>query len=75
MTHVVLITEELAPAAIDVLASDFDVRQVDGTDRAALLAALADADAVIVRSATQIDADDVAHMRSCSLYNRNLAQL
>ncbi|OLE26408.1 MAG: hypothetical protein AUG44_13090 [Actinobacteria bacterium 13_1_20CM_3_71_11] len=44
---------------MDVLASDFDVRQVDGTDRAALLAALADADAVIVRSATQIDAQAI----------------
>src|SRR3954470_22781415 len=57
MTPVVLITEELAPAAIDVLADDFDVRHVDGTDRPALLAALATANAVIVRSATQIDAE------------------
>jgi D-3-phosphoglycerate dehydrogenase / 2-oxoglutarate reductase len=56
MTPVVLITEDLAPAAIDVLAQDFDVRHVDGTDRQALLAALADAEAVIVRSATQLDA-------------------
>ncbi|ASW53946.1 phosphoglycerate dehydrogenase [Plantactinospora sp. KBS50] len=60
MTPVVLIAEELAPAAIDVLAHDFDVRHVDGTDRPALLAALASADAVIVRSATQIDAEAVA---------------
>jgi D-3-phosphoglycerate dehydrogenase len=60
MTPVVLIAEELAPAALDVLADDFDVRQVDGTDRRALLAALADADAVIVRSATRIDAEAVA---------------
>jgi D-3-phosphoglycerate dehydrogenase / 2-oxoglutarate reductase len=60
VTPVVLIAEELAPAAIDVLAHDFDVRHVDGTDRAALLAALAEADAVIVRSATQIDAEAVA---------------
>jgi D-3-phosphoglycerate dehydrogenase len=60
MTPVVLIAEELAPSAIDVLADDFDVRHVDGTDRPALLAALADADAVIVRSATHIDAEAVA---------------
>src|SRR6476620_6736571 len=52
---VVLIAEELAPAALDVLADDFDVRHVDGTDRPALLTALADAHAVIVRSATMID--------------------
>jgi D-3-phosphoglycerate dehydrogenase len=60
LTPVVLIAEPLAPAAIDVLAYDFDVRHVDGTDRAALLAALAGADAVIVRSATRIDAEAVA---------------
>src|SRR4051794_35595999 len=60
MTAVVLIAEELAPAALDVLADDFDVRHVDGTDRPALLAALADAHAVIVRSATQIDAEAIA---------------
>jgi D-3-phosphoglycerate dehydrogenase len=60
MTPVVLIAEELAPAAIDVLAYDFDVRLVDGTDRVALLAALAEADAIIVRSATRVDAEAVA---------------
>ncbi len=57
---VVLVAEELAPAALDVLADDFDVRSVDGADRAALLPALAEADAVIVRSATQIDAEALA---------------
>ncbi|HEY2669769.1 MAG TPA: phosphoglycerate dehydrogenase [Rugosimonospora sp.] len=60
MTPVVLITEELAPAALDVLADEFDVRHVDGTDRAALLAGLRAADAVIVRSATQLDAEAIA---------------
>ncbi len=54
---VVLVAEELAPAALHVLSHDFDVRQVDGTDRTALLAALPSADAVIVRSATTIDAE------------------
>jgi D-3-phosphoglycerate dehydrogenase / 2-oxoglutarate reductase len=57
---VVLVTEELAPSAIAVLSAEFDVRPVDGTDRAALLAALADANAVIVRSATRIDAEALA---------------
>ncbi|GII20727.1 phosphoglycerate dehydrogenase [Planosporangium mesophilum] len=57
---VVVIAEELAPAAIDLLADDFEVRHVDGADRSALLAALADAHAVIVRSATQIDAPAIA---------------
>jgi len=57
---VVLVAEELAPSALDVLSADFDVRSVDGADRAALLPALAGADAVIVRSATQIDAEALA---------------
>ena len=60
MSAVVLIAEELAPAALDVLAHDFDVRHVDGADRSALLAALPEADAVIVRSATTIDAEALA---------------
>ncbi|MGX1701638.1 phosphoglycerate dehydrogenase [Microbacterium sp. NPDC055357] len=54
---VVLIAEQLSPATIDALGPDFEVRHVDGTDRPALLAALADANAVLVRSATKIDAE------------------
>ncbi len=57
MTPVVLIAEDLAPSAIDVLAYDFDVRHVDGTDRAGLLTEITDADALIVRSATLVDAE------------------
>lgn len=52
---VVLLAEELSPATIAALGPDFDVRNVDGTDRDALRAELAHADAVLVRSATQID--------------------
>ena len=58
---IVLIAEELSPTAVAQLEADFDVRHVDGADRAALLAALPDADAVIVRSATMIDAEAIAH--------------
>src|SRR6059058_1142665 len=57
---VVLVAEELAPSALAVLADDFEVRQVDGADRAALLPALGDVDAVIVRSATMMDAEALA---------------
>jgi D-3-phosphoglycerate dehydrogenase len=57
---VVLVAEELAPSALDVLAHDFEVRHVDGADRAALLPALADVDAVLVRSATKMDAEALA---------------
>ncbi len=58
---IVLIAEELSPAAVAQLESDFDVRHTDGSDRPSLLAALADAVAVIVRSATIIDAEALAH--------------
>ncbi len=57
---VVLVAEELSPAGIALLGEDFEVRHVDGADRSALLPALAEADAVIVRSATQIDAEALA---------------
>ncbi|HWU47854.1 MAG TPA: phosphoglycerate dehydrogenase [Humibacter sp.] len=57
---VVLIAEELSPATVEALGPDFDIRSVDGTDRAALLEALGDADAVLIRSATKMDAEAVA---------------
>ncbi|AWB86806.1 phosphoglycerate dehydrogenase [Mycetocola zhujimingii] len=57
---VVLIAEELSPATVDALGPDFDVRTVDGTDRQALLSALADANAVLVRSATKVDEEAIA---------------
>jgi len=57
---VVLIAEELSPATVDALGPDFDVRSVDGTDRAALLAELATANAILVRSATKVDAEALA---------------
>ena len=59
-TPVVLIAEELAPSVLAVLGDSVDVRHVDGADRAALLPALASADAVLIRSATRIDAEALA---------------
>ena len=58
--RVIVIADPLAHSAVAVLTADFDVRDVDGTDIPALHAALADADAVIVRSATRIDAAAMA---------------
>src|SRR5579875_1599801 len=58
---IVLVTEELSAAGIALLESDFEVRHADGADRSALLPALAEADAVIVRSATRIDAEAISH--------------
>ena len=57
---VVLIAEELSPATVDALGPDFEIRNVDGTDRPALLAAIADANAILVRSATKVDAEAIA---------------
>jgi D-3-phosphoglycerate dehydrogenase len=57
---VVLIAEELSPATVEALGPDFDVRNVDGTDRPALLSALAGAHAVLVRSATKLDEEAIA---------------
>ena len=53
---IVIIAEELSPATLEALGPDFEVKNVDGTDRAALLAAVQDAAAILVRSATQVDA-------------------
>ncbi|WP_167131510.1 phosphoglycerate dehydrogenase [Paramicrobacterium chengjingii] len=58
---VVLIAEELSPATVDALGPDFDVRKVDGTDREALFSALNVADAVLIRSATKLDAEAISH--------------
>jgi D-3-phosphoglycerate dehydrogenase len=57
---VVLIAEELSPATVDALGPDFDVRHVDGTDRSALFTELATADAILVRSATKMDAEAIS---------------
>jgi D-3-phosphoglycerate dehydrogenase len=57
---VVLIAEELAPSVLAVLGEGFDIRHVDGADRSKLLPALADADAVLIRSATTIDDEALA---------------
>lgn len=57
---VVLIAEELSPATVEALGPDFEVRYCDGADRAQLLPAIADVDAILVRSATQVDAEAVA---------------
>ena len=57
---VVLIAEELSPATIAVLGDQFEIRHCDGANRAELLPALASANAVLVRSATKMDAEAIA---------------
>ena len=57
---VVLIAEELSPATVEALGPDFEIRHCDGADRTALLAALPEADAILIRSATQMDPEAIA---------------
>lgn len=57
---VVLIAEELSPATVSALGPDFEIRRCNGADRAELLPALAEADAVLIRSATRMDAEAIA---------------
>ncbi|GAA4658167.1 MULTISPECIES: phosphoglycerate dehydrogenase [Amycolatopsis] len=54
---VVLIAEKLAPSVLSVFGDEVEVQHVDGTDRPALLEAVKGADALLVRSATQVDAE------------------
>ncbi|HET8769218.1 phosphoglycerate dehydrogenase [Phycicoccus sp. M110.8] len=67
---IVLIAEELSPATIDALGPDFEIRHVDGASREALLPALADADAVLIRSATKMDAEAVAAAKNLKVIAR-----
>ncbi len=53
----VLIAEELSPATVEALGPDFEIINCDGTNRAELLAAVVDVDALLVRSATIVDAE------------------
>ena len=54
---VVLIAEELSPATVDALGPDFEIRHCNGADRDELIPAIADVDAILVRSATKVDAE------------------
>ncbi len=67
---VVLIAEELSPATVEALGPDFEIRRVDGTDRAALLSALTDASAVLIRSATHMDEEAIAAGRQLKVIAR-----
>ena len=57
---VVLIADKLAESTVAALGDQVEVRWVDGPDREKLLAAVSDADALLVRSATTVDAEVLA---------------
>ncbi|CAM3343062.1 phosphoglycerate dehydrogenase [Mycobacterium intermedium] len=57
---VVLIADKLAESTVAALGDQVEVRWVDGPDREKLLAAVPEADALLVRSATNVDAEVLA---------------
>ena len=57
---IVLIAEELSPATVAELGPDFEIRNCDGANRSELLSAIVDVDAILVRSATKVDAEAIA---------------
>ena len=67
---VVLIAEELSPATIEALGPDFEVRHCDGADRSQLLPAIADVDAILIRSATKVDAEALAAAKNLKVVAR-----
>ena len=68
---VVLIAEELSPATLEALGPDFEVRNCDGANRAELLEALGKGvDAVLIRSATKMDAEAIASAKGLRVIAR-----
>jgi D-3-phosphoglycerate dehydrogenase len=68
---VVLIAEELSPATLDALGPDFEVVNCDGANRTELLAALdKGVDAVLIRSATKMDAEAIAAAKGLKVIAR-----
>ena len=67
---VVLIAEELSPATVEALGPDFEIRTCNGADRAELLPAIVDADAILIRSATKVDAEALAAARRLKVIAR-----
>ena len=68
---VVLIAEELSPATVEALGPDFEVRHCDGANRVELLSALAaGVDAVLIRSATQMNAEAIGAAKGLKVIAR-----
>ena len=67
---VVLIADKLAQSTVDALGDGVEIRWVDGPNRPELLAALPEADAVLVRSATTIDAEALAVAEKLKIVGR-----
>ena len=67
---VVLIADKLAESTVDALGDTVEVRWVDGPNREELLAAVPEADALLVRSATTVDAEVLAAAENLKIVGR-----
>ncbi|MCI3932699.1 phosphoglycerate dehydrogenase [Streptomyces sp. AN091965] len=67
---VVLIAEELSPATVEALGPDFEIRYCNGADRTELLPAIADVEAILIRSATKVDAEAIGAARRLKVVAR-----
>lgn len=67
---VVLIADKLAQSTVDALGDAVEVRWVDGPNRPELLEAVKEADALLVRSATTVDAEVIAAAPNLKIVGR-----
>ena len=67
---VVLIADKLAQSTVDALGDAVEVRWVDGPNRQELLAAVGDANALLVRSATTVDKEVLEAAPKLSIVGR-----
>lgn len=67
---IVLIAEELSPATISVLGDGFEIKFCNGADRDELIPAIESADAILVRSATKVDAQAIAAAKNLKIIAR-----
>lgn len=67
---VVLIADKLAQSTVDALGDAVEVRWVDGPNRPELLDAVKEADALLVRSATTVDAEVIAAAPNLKIVGR-----
>ena len=67
---VVLIADKLAQSTVDALGNSVEVRWVDGPNRPELLAAVPEADALLVRSATTVDREVLEAAQNLKIVGR-----
>lgn len=67
---VVLIADKLSESTVEALGDEVEVRWVDGPNREELLAAVPDADALLVRSATTVDKEVLQRAHNLKIVGR-----